>query len=159
MVEGTQRMSDQIRVSPGVSRSTNPYHIARAYGAPAPAAAPVTATPTTTAAVPVKPNQVVNGTGAAGVAGTVKPTTTAAGVGAVSQPRVTAEALKKIERLVAAEVPGKAVPDQVSVGASRADEVGTNRQQAASFQLYRRPTEKNEVQTVLLVGRLLDTNG
>ena len=83
----------------------------------------------------------------------------AAGVGAVQQPRVTAAALQKIERLVAAEVPGRAVPDQVSLGASRADEVGTNRREAAGFQLYRRPTEKNEVQTVLLVGRMLDTNG
>lgn len=146
-------MSDQIRVSPGVSRSTNPYHIARAYGAPAPAAPAGVAAPVAT----------VNAAPAAAraVAGAIKPAAVsgAAGAGAVSQHRVTAEALKKIERLVAAEVPGKAVPDQVSVGASRADEVGTNRQQAAAYQLYRRPTEKNEVQTVLLVGRLLDTNG
>ncbi len=143
-------MSDQIRVSPGVSRSTNPYHIARAYGAPAPAA-------------PAATGATVNSAPAAAraVAGAIKPAVVAGGggVGAVPQPRVTAEALKKIDRLVAAEVPGKAVPDQVSVGASRADEVGTNRQQAAAYQLYRRPTEKNEVQTVLLVGRLLDTNG
>jgi hypothetical protein len=140
-------MSDQIRVSPGVSRSTNPYHIARAYGAPAPAAAVAPATPVVGEA--------------RGVVGAVKPASVAgaAGVGAVQQPRVTAAALQKIERLVAAEVPGRAVPDQVSLGASRADEVGTNRREAAGFQLYRRPTEKNEVQTVLLVGRMLDTNG
>lgn len=153
-------MSDQIRVTPGVSRSTNPYHIARAYGAPAPTAAVGVA-----ATVNVAPAAAANGPSTAGaaraVAGAIKPAAVsgAAGVGAVSQPRITAEALNKIERLVAAEVPGKAVPDQVSVGASRADEVGTNRQQAATYQLYRRPTEKNEVQTVLLVGRLLDTNG
>ncbi|MBL0871672.1 MAG: hypothetical protein IBJ18_13965 [Phycisphaerales bacterium] len=156
-------MSDQIRVTPGVSRSTNPYHIARAYGAPAPAAATGVAAPVATGNS--APAAAVNGPSTAGaaraVAGAIKPAVVSGGggVGAVQQPRVTAEALKKIDRLVAAEVPGKAVPDQVSVGASRADEVGTNRQQAAAYQLYRRPTEKNEVQTVLLVGRLLDTNG
>jgi hypothetical protein len=144
--------------SGGGVQPTYAFHIARAYAKPGtePAGGSPTAKPIGAAAVPaqavtsrVQPAARVD----AGVLGSVGT------VPAIAGPKVNATTTQGIDRLVGATVSGKASPDFTGSAATVKSEIEALRRSPSVLPLYQRPTDRNTVETVLLVGRTLDTRG
>lgn len=130
------------------------YQFAAAAGRPQPAAAPTSTAPRGPIARinPASPT-------AAPLRAAPAPTTTAKPSISPVRPAApltptraaTPATPSKAAALVAAVVPG-------SID-FRGDTPAATRSDPASFPLYRKPTDRNEVETALLVGRRLDTTG
>lgn len=173
-------------MSTGPIMPTNPYHIARAYAAMPPRS--TQAQPTLPQAPNAGKGSFAAALRPAGASPASAPTTHSAPASVIDRAdRVTLGKLEPvkaptparpasptrlpdgsailtggdrstIEQLVAASVPGRATFD---VGVSNKAEAGLSvaARDASVLPMYRRPTDRNEVTTVLLVGRQLDMNG
>ncbi len=135
--------------NPGV-QPTYAFHVAKAYGKPGTQpVAPVQPRPATNAPTTNVPREGV--IGGVGVSRAVTLPTT--------QPTPSPQAKTRIDQLVGATVAGKASPDFTGVQASYRAEVEGLRKSPSVLPMYTRPSDRNAVETVLLVGRTLDTRG
>ncbi len=149
--------------SGGGVQPTYAFHVARAYAKPGAeparaASAPATPSGGTLAPaaslVQASPSRMQPAPGAdAGVLGSVGAASPIAG------PKIGATSAAGIDRLVGATVPGKASPDFTGNAATMKSEIESLRRSPSVLPLYQRPTDRNTVETVLLVGRTLDTRG
>jgi len=140
---------------------TYAFHVAKAYGqARVQSVLPVQAVSAlagvrTTAGSPSAPS--ASGAQSAGVIGAVGVARPAALP--TTQPTPSPRAKARIDQLVGATILGEASPDFNGVQASHRVEVDGLRKSPSVLPMYARPTDRNAVETVLLVGRTLDTRG
>ncbi|MBX9736161.1 MAG: hypothetical protein K2X32_04475 [Phycisphaerales bacterium] len=149
--------------SGGGVQPTYAFHVARAYAKPgiepartqSPAPTPIDATRAPAASpAQVAPSRAQPAARCdAGVLATVGATPP------IAAPRINATSTQGIDRLVGATVSGKASPDFTGSAATMKSEIEALRRSPSVLPLYQRPTDRNTVETVLLVGRTLDTRG